>query len=605
MGPMTRRQALTGFAGTLVAVGAARFPGAAAESLGDRDRVRALLRRMTLEERVGQLFVVEVFGQDAFSVGDEMAAANQRLYGVDTPAEVIAKYRPGGVIYFTAARGPDNLHDPRQIARLSNGLQSASVDGHSGVPLVVSIDQEGGIVFRLPTPPSTALPGNMALGATRSTADALRSAEIIGRELDVLGITQNYAPVADVNVNPENPVIGVRSFGSNPELASGLVDAVVRGHRRSRVASAAKHFPGHGDTDVDSHFGLPLITHTRAELDAIDLPPFRAAIAAGVDTIMTAHIVVPALDDSGVPATMSPNIVTGLLRDELGFEGLVVTDALDMQGASEQFPPDVAPVEALKAGADMLVLAPQMDVAFAAVLDTVRRGDVSEERLDESVARILEHKVRNGLFRHPPVSERRAERVVGNRRHLTDAAAIADDTITLVRNDGNLLPLTAEPRQVLVTGWGEATTQMLSTALASRSGQTVTRLTTGAVPNQAQIDAAVTAADQSDLVLVSSNAAAAGAEQGDAQAGLVDALLGTSTHVVVVAVRNPYDIRRFTATPTYLCTYNFATAVSLDSCVNVLYGEVNPRGKLPVAITAFEDPDTELYPFGHGLSYNA
>jgi beta-glucosidase-like glycosyl hydrolase len=598
----TRRQALAGLASTAVVVGTTRLSAGATGT--SRARALAVAEEMTLEEKVGQLFVVEVYGQDAFSVSDAMAANNRRLYGVDTPAEVLAKYRPGGVIYFTAARGPDNLHNPAQIARLSNGLQRASLAEPNGLPLLISIDQEGGIVFRLPTPPASALPGNMALGATGSSADAFRSAEIIGRELDVLGVTQNYAPVCDVNINPENPVIGVRSFGSDPELASELAAAVVRGHRRSRVASAAKHFPGHGDTDTDSHFGLPLITHTRAELDAIDLPPFRAAIAAGVDTVMTAHIVVPALDDSGVPATMSRRILTGLLREELGFDGLIVTDALDMQGATQEFPPDVAPVEALKAGADMLVLAPQMDLAYGAVLDAVRSGEVSEAQVDASVGRILEHKLRNGLFDRPFVGEQRAARVVGNRRHLADATAITDRSITLVKNDGGRLPLSSDARRVLVTGWGVTTTRVLSQAVASRSGQTVTTLETGAQPDQARVDAAVAAAREADVVVVSSNAAAAPrAEQGTAQAALVKALLATDAQVVVVAVRNPYDIRRFTAAPTYLCTYNFATAVSLESSVRIIYGDVDPSGTLPVAITAFGDPGTVLFPLGHGLSY--
>jgi beta-N-acetylhexosaminidase len=598
---ITRRQALAGLAGGVAGVGLVGVPGATAESL--RARARHLVRRMSLEDKVGQLFVVEVYGQDAFAVSEAMAAANRRLYGVDSPAEVLAKYRPGGVIYFTAARGPDNLHDPRQIARLSNDLQRTSLDEAGGVPLAISIDQEGGIVFRLPTPPATALPGNMALAATRSRRDARRSAEIAGTELDAVGVTQNYAPVCDVNVNPDNPVIGVRSFSSSPDLASELARAVVEGHRRGGAASAAKHFPGHGDTDEDSHFGLPEIRHSRAELDAIDLPPFRAAIAAGVDTIMTAHIVVRALDDSGVPATMSHPILTGVLRDELGFEGLIVTDALDMRGASEQFPPHVAPVEALRAGADMLVLAPQMDVAFGAVLDAVRGGGVPEERVDESVVRIVEHKLRRGLFHDPFVSESRAERIVGRRRHATDATAITDRSVTLVRNEGDRLPLSADARRVLVTGWGVSTIARLSEAVAARAGQTVTTLETGAQPTQAQVDAAVTAAGECDVVVVSSNAAAGTADQGAAQAGLVQALFATGRTVIVVAVRNPYDIRRFTDAPAYLCTYNYAGGVSLDSAVRVIYGEVHPTGTLPVAITALDDPTTELFPFGHGLTY--
>ena len=235
-----------------------------------------------------------------------MAARNQALYGVDTPAQVIDKYKPGGVIYFDARRGPDNVREPaadrHPVQRAAGGRDPPAA---CRIPLLISTDQEGGaVVFRL-TAPATAMPGNMALGAGRSTADAHRSAEVIGTELAAVGINQNYAPVADVNVNPANPVIGVRSVGEDPELVSDMVAAQVDGYHDGGVAAVAKHFPGHGDTAVDSHFGLPEVTHTRAQLEAIDLPPFRAAIAAGVDTIMTAHVVLRSVDPSGAPATMS------------------------------------------------------------------------------------------------------------------------------------------------------------------------------------------------------------------------------------------------------------------------------------------------------------
>src|SRR6185503_11504201 len=289
--------------------------------------VGVMVRHMTVEEKVGQLFVVEVYGQDATTVTPEAAAANRRLYGVDTPAEGVA------------------------------------------------------VVFRL-VAPATAMPGNMALGASRSQAAARRSAQVIGTELAAVGINQDYAPVADVNVNPANPVIGVRSVGEDPQLVSRLVSAQVDGYHDGGVATVAKHFPGHGDTAVDSHFGLPEVTHTRAQLEAIDLPPFRAAIRTGVDTIMTAHVVLRSIDPSGAPATMSRPILTGLLREELRYDGLIVTDALDMGGATGTYPPNVAPVEAFKAGADQLVLAPQLDVAYNAVLAAVRSGEISKRRLD-------------------------------------------------------------------------------------------------------------------------------------------------------------------------------------------------------------------------------
>ena len=572
-------------------------------------KVMKMLRQMTLREKVGQLFVVEVYGQDADTVTEVAAAGNQRLYGVSTPAEVIDKYRPGGVIYFTEARGPDNVREPRQIATLSNGLQAAATRQRIPAPLLISTDQEGGsLVFRL-SAPATAMPGNMALGAGRSAADARLSAQVIGVELAAVGINQNYAPVADVNVNPRNPVIGIRSAGEHPGLVSDLVAAQVDGYHDGGVAAVAKHFPGHGDTAVDSHFGLPEVTHTREQLEAIDLPPFRAAIDRGVDTIMTAHVVLRSVDASGAPATMSRPILTGLLREELGYDGLIVTDALDMRGASGTYPPDVAPVAALTAGADQLVLAPQLDVAYQAVLDAVRRGEISTRRLDESVYRILRLKLARGLFRDPFVDVEAAGTVVGAPAHLAAAQAVTQRTTTLVRNDAGLLPLTGDPRDVLVTGWGVTTTRTLGAAIGQR-GQTVTVLETGLTPTPARAAEVAGAAAAHDLVVVSTNNAAnVDATTGQptasaaAQQALVAALVATGRPVIVAAMRNPYDIAYLADVPTYLATYGY-TAHSVEALARVLFGEAQPTGRLPVTIPR-ADGTGALYPYGHGLGYPA
>jgi beta-N-acetylhexosaminidase len=577
------------------------------DDAGIRGKIISTIRHMTLEEKVGQLFVVEVYGQDADTVSPAMAARNRALYGVDTPAQVIDKYKPGGVIYFDSRRGPDNVRNPRQIATLSNGLQAAAARQRQSIPLLISTDQEGGaVVYRL-VAPATEMPGNMALGAGRSTADAHRSAEVIGSELAAVGINQDYAPVADVNVNPANPVIGVRSVGEDPTLVSEMMAAQVAGYHAGGVATVAKHFPGHGDTATDSHFGLPEVTHTRAQLEAIDLPPFRAAIAQGVDTIMTAHVVLRSVDSSGAPATMSKPILTGLLREELGYDGLIVTDALDMQGATSTYPPNVAPVEAFKAGADQLVLAPQMDVAYTSVLNAVRNGEISMHRLDDSVYRILRLKMKRGLFDHPFVDVELADKVVGAPDHLADAQLITDHTTTLVKNDAGVLPLTHDPRKVLVTGWGVTTTSALGNAIGRR-GQTVTIAETGTTPSQTRINQVVAEAMRSDLVVVSTmNASSLNADTGlptasaAAQQALVKALLATGKPVIVSGMRNPYDISYFTAAPTYLATYGY-TVASMESLTRVLFGEVNPVGKLPVTIPR-ADGSGALYPFGHGLSY--
>ena len=599
--------------GLCLAVLAAFGPTAAAAGdpghSGDapyRGQVISLMRHMTLEQKVGQLFVIEVAGRDANSVSDTAKGVNQRLFGVDTPAQAIAKYQPGGVIYYTTRNNDDNIGDPAQVATLSNGLQAAALAQPARIPLQISVDQEGGALVARFLPPATQMPGNMALGAGRSAADARRSAEVIGTELAAVGVTQDYAPVSDVNINPNNPVIGIRSIGGDPGLVSNLAAAQVAGYHDGGVSAVAKHFPGHGDTGVDSHFGLPEVTHSLDQIHQIDLPPFRADIAAGVDSIMTAHVVMPAIDP-GVPATMSHKILTGLLRDELGFDGLIVTDALDMAGATATYPPNVAPVKALMAGADQLLVAPQMDTAYGSVLAAARSGEISSKRLDESVYRVLLHKFQRGLFGDALVDPAAAPQVLGAPQHLADAQAITNRTTTLVKNDRGLLPLTSGPRNVLVAGWGVGTTQTMAAALAARGATTQVR-ESGTTPSATAIDLAVASAQNADLVVVSTNNAYAidattklPTAAAAAQTRLVRALLATGKPVVVAAMRNPYDVASFPEAPTVIDTFGYTTH-QVESLVRVLFGEVKPAGRLPVSIPR-TDGTGVLFPFGHGLSY--
>lgn len=584
------------------AAGPEQATAASGKTPTQHGKIVSLMQHMSLQQKIGQLFVIEVYGRDANNISDAAKAGNQKLYGVDTPAQAIAKYQPGGVIYFTT-RGPDNIGDPAQVATLSNGLQQAALQQRPKIPLNIAVDQEGGaLVARFgPASGATQMPGQMALGASGSTDDAARSAEVIGTELAAVGVTQDYAPVADVNLNPNNPVIGIRSPGADPAAVSDIVAAEVEGFDDGNLSSIAKHFPGHGDTGVDSHYGLPEVTHTREELEEIDLPPFKAAIDAGIDAIMTAHVTVPAIDPTGEPATMSEPILTGLLREEMGFDGLIVTDALDMQGAASTYPADVAPVEAFLAGADQLLIPPKMDVAYAAVTDAVKDGTISRKRLDQSVYRILKHKLDNEIFKAPYVDVAAAPAVFSNPQHKADAQSISDRTTTLVKNDDDLLPLAAGPKDILVAGWGVDTTAGIAAGLQKR-GATTQVLQSGTTPSDANIAAAVEAAEGKDLVVVpTNNAWQISPSTGQptpaavAQTKLVKALLDTDTPVVVTAMRNPYDVTSFPEAATVLNTYGY-TSHQLESLVRVLYGEVDPSGKLPVEI-----PD--LYPLGHGLSY--
>ncbi|MFI6682442.1 glycoside hydrolase family 3 protein [Streptomyces sp. NPDC050485] len=565
-------------------------------------RLRAIVARMSVEEKIGQLFVMRVYGHSATDPDQADIDANLREIGVRDAAELIAKYHVGGIIYFTWAH---NTRDPHQIAELSNGIQAAGLAQRTPLPLLIATDQEHGTVCRVGRP-ATLFPGAMAVGAGGSVRDARTLGRISGAELAAIGIRQDYSPDADVNVNPANPVIGVRSFGADPAAVACLVAAEVRGYQESSVAATAKHFPGHGDTSVDSHTGIPVITHSRAEWERLDAPPFKAAIAAGIDAIMTAHIQFPALDPSNDPATLSRPILTGILREQLGFGGVVITDSLGMKGVRDKYGDDRVPVLALKAGADQLLDPPNLDVAWHGVRAAVDSGELTGTRLDESILRILRLKDRRGLFARPYVSARGVDRTVGTRAHLAAADAIAERTTTLLADPHRLLPLSRRRhRNLLIAGADpvspSGTTGPPTTVLAhafTELGFRTTVLPTGTLPTQTQIDAAVAAAAGRDAVIVGTYNAGAGG----AQSRLVAALGATGVPVVHLAIRNPYDIAYLSGYAASLATYSW-TDVELRAAVRVLAGRAEPRGRLPVAVPRAGDPTQVLYPIGYGLSY--
>lgn len=549
---------------------------------------RHVVRSMTDEEKVGQLFSTHVYGNTV----DSVDPANVEEFGLQTPREIIEKYHLGGVLYFAWSHSVDT---PEQAAGLSNGIQKVALTSGAHVPMLMSIDQEGGQVTRM-LEPATQTPGAMAIGATGDLKAARDLAAIQGKELAAVGIRQNFAPVADVNINPANPVIGVRSFGSDTAAVAAMTAAQVKGYQLDAgISSASKHFPGHGDTDVDSHFGFPIITHTRAEWERIDRPPFEAAIKAGIDVIMTAHIQVPALDPSGDPATLSKPIITDILRGEMGYRGVVVTDSLGMQGVRDKYGDDRVPVLAVNAGVDILLNPPDLDVAWNGLLSAVKSGEVTQKRLDESVTRVLMLKWRNGTVTHPLVSVEQVPNKVGTAAHLDRVRQVTDRSITLLRNESDTLPMQADGAKVLVTGYDAVSRQTVADQLTAR-GATTSIAAAATNPTDAQIAAAVTAAAGQDAVVVLTM----NAKTSPGQAKLVAALQDSGATVIVTALRNPYDVAEMPQVDSYLASYSTKT-VSLESLVGVITGEIAPQGKLPVDIPAADG--SLLYERGAGLTW--
>jgi beta-N-acetylhexosaminidase len=546
------------------------------------DDVETLLATMSREQKVGQLFVPVVYGARI----DQPHRSNTTTTGADTIGEVLDRYHVGGVIYFAWS---GNLDSPAQVARLSEDMQRRAV-ALGDVPLTISIDEEEGVVTRLPQP-STAFPGTMALGATRSADHAATAASMTGRELRAVGVNQNYAPVADVNVEARNPVIGVRSFGSDPDLVGDLVEAQVAAFQASGVSSTVKHFPGHGNTAVDSHHGLPVIDLSLEEFESVDLPPFLRAVEAGVDAIMTAHIVVPALDDSGLPATLSHPILTGLLRERIGFEGVIVTDALHMEGVRGIYPDDRLPVEILKAGGDQMLMPVHLGQAIDAVLAALESGELTEERIDDSVRRILVQKQKRNLLADPFVDLDAVEDEMNRTEHREASALVSESSMTLLVNEGDVLPLDVGS-SVLVTGWGgDVRLETIADELRSGGAKATVIAATAADP------AAIAAAAGHDAVLVLTQSG--GFDTPEGQVALVEGLVSSGVPVIHVAVRNPYDAVHLPGTAAALVTYGYAEA-SLRAAAQVVLGSIGTPGRLPVAL-----PDTagtgERFAFGFGL----
>ncbi len=441
----------------------------------------------------------------------------------------------------------------------------------------------------------------MAIGATRSLDAARFAGELTARECRALGIHWALGPVADVNNNPDNPVINARSFGEDPELVARMVEAWIAGARAGGVLTTVKHFPGHGDTAIDSHLALPVIGGDRARLEAVELRPFRAAIAAGVDAVMLGHLLVPALDPSGGPASLSPAIATGVLREELGFQGLAVTDAMDMKGVGGEWLGGAA-VRAVLAGADAVLVPADPRVAVQSLARAVEEGQIEEARLDRSVRRILAAKARLGLDRERRVNADAGRRAVGRPEDEERATAIARQAVTVVRNRGGVLPLRAEARLrvlhlVLASDWaGPSLGGIPAEELAARDVAVETRRLGPQISEAAADDVVRAAAGVSHVVVSTYVAAISGkgsVAMDPSHARLVERLSAGAAPLIAVSFGSPYVLVQFPSVPVYLCAYG-ANESSQRAAIAALFGEFAVAGKLPVTIPG-------LARFGDGI----
>jgi beta-N-acetylhexosaminidase len=535
---------------------------------------------MTLEEKVGQMIAWRYNGH----------FANLNSDYVQDLVNLVSRKRIGGLIIFAG--------EVYETAHLTNYLQQ-----HAEIPLLVAADFEWGAAMRIDG--TTLFPPLMALGATDSAELAYEMGKTTAVEGRAMGIHMTYAPVVDVNINPDNPIISTRSLGENPENVGRLSTAFIRGCQENGLIATAKHFPGHGDTAVDSHNLMPTIDADLGRLEKVELYPFARAIEAGVEAIMTAHLYVPALDPTpGLPATLSPLILTDLLRKKLGFNGLIVTDAMGMGGITRRFSPQEAALRAVKAGVDMVLLPPDPPGVIDALVAAVQSGEIARTRIDQSVSRILSLKARLGLPKNRFVDIAEIGRKVASPQNLREAALAFEKCVTLVKNEGDILPLASE-----AFGKRIAILSLSSDAEDYFAGRPFAREVQKRAPDAAAFYAdaftgreflreARAQAMDSDIVILalfsSLRTAKGSVDLLPKHIDLVRELAWAGKKTVVVSFGSPYFLRHFPEVNAYVCLYR-NTIPAQEAAARALFGEVDIEGRLPVSIPG-------LYPVGHGLT---
>jgi beta-glucosidase-like glycosyl hydrolase len=537
---------------------------------------------MPLREKIAQMIITY---SDGYYL-DEDDKDFKRL------KHLIENEKVGGVIFFKGKA--------LEEARLINKLQTMSE-----TPLLISQDFERGTAMRLDD--GSLYPNNMAIGATRNPELAYKMGLRIAKECRALGVHQNYSPVVDVNNNPKNPIINVRSFGEDPKLVSDMGNAMIRGLQEGGMIATAKHFPGHGDTDIDTHNDLPVIKSDMTRMDKIELVPFKSAIESGVKSVMVAHISFPAVDKTpNIPATLSPDIVNGILINKLGFKGLIVTDALNMEGVTKHFSTQEVAIGCVKAGIDLLLMPQGETKTIDAIENAVLNGKISEERIDESVMKILDAKEFLKLNENKLIDEDKVLSSINDEVSQDIARTIAEQSITLVRNE-EMLPLPKKPTDakcvILSMFYGNEpeNTQYFYEEFTKKMGGVFNNVikTKSINGDIISLEAAFKQMDEFEYYIiplfVKVKMKSGTVNMNESQADYVNFLTFEGKKVIVISFGNPYLLDNFPEVPGYLAAYG-DSKVSIDAAVKTLAGENKPKGKLPVTIN-------ENYKFGYGLTF--
>ncbi len=540
------------------------FPGVFSISEEEKSYIDSVLDKMTIRERVAQMIMPWASG----SFTSDTSSDYRRI------KYLVEDLKVGGLVYFKG----DILNEALNI----NKAQELAK-----VPLLISSDFERGLAMRLTD--ATEFPYNMALAAAGNPFFAEEMGKTISQESRIIGIHQNYAPVADINVNADNPIINIRAYSEDKDVVSEYCEAFIRGSRQGGMITTVKHFPGHGNTSTDSHQDMPVISGTREELMTNELDPFIKAINSGVQSVMIGHLSVPAFEPDNIPATLSKRIITDLLKNELQFKGLVVTDAMNMNAVTRYYSVAQASVMAIKAGIDILLMPPDEDIAVSSISDAVYSGEIPVERINESVRKILAAKVWTGVDKIKTTDIASIPSFVGSRKNVFIAEEIAEKSITLVKNENNIIPLAPEKfySTAVISITDNVTEGEYFNELCDQEFGYIKTITLGSTSSDKDFRKAMSIARSSDLIIIPSFVKVK-AYQGtvlmkEKQAEFVNQVLQLDKPSLIISFGNPYLLSMFPGAGTYIATYGDAV-VSQKAVLRAITGKTDITGKLPVTI---------------------